>query len=180
MEPLAALNLGKTKSGVPRSIPVHSVLRAILDEFWTAGWERIYGSAPTEDDFIVPTRNFTIRESPNAQHPFIDDLKLLSLRARRGHDLRRTFITLAQVDGARRDILESISHGPRGDVVSVYTNVVKEDTPFKLLVIDVNYFCRPATTILAGAARGGWGILHDLRTLGLLERARERVANHPP
>jgi hypothetical protein len=35
--------------------------------------------------------------------------------------LRRTFITLAQVDGARKDILEAISHGPRGDIVSVYT-----------------------------------------------------------
>ena len=28
---------------------------------------------------------------------------------------------LAQVDGARRDLLETISHGPRGDIVSVYT-----------------------------------------------------------
>ena len=26
----------------------------------------------------------------------------------RGHDLRRTFITLAQVDGARRDLLETV------------------------------------------------------------------------
>ena len=50
------------------------------------------------------------------------DLDLLNLRPRRGHDLRRTFITLAQVDGARRDLLESITtHGPRGDIVSVYT-----------------------------------------------------------
>ena len=45
----------------------------------------------------------------------------LGLRPRRGHDLRRTFITLAQVDGARRDLLETITHGPRGDIVSVYT-----------------------------------------------------------
>jgi hypothetical protein len=27
----------------------------------------------------------------------------------------------AEVDGARKDILEAISHGPRGDIVSVYT-----------------------------------------------------------
>jgi hypothetical protein len=33
----------------------------------------------------------------------------------------RTFITLAQVDGARRDLLEAVTHGPRGDIVSVYT-----------------------------------------------------------
>ncbi len=37
------------------------------------------------------------------------------------HRGRQGFITLAQVDGARRDLLESITHGPRGDIVSVYT-----------------------------------------------------------
>ena len=42
---------------------------------------------------------------------------------RRGHDLRRTFITLAQVDGARRDFLETITHGPRGDIMNVYTTL---------------------------------------------------------
>jgi hypothetical protein len=42
-------------------------------------------------------------------------------RHRRGHDLRRTFITLAQVDGARRDLLETITHGPRGNIINVYT-----------------------------------------------------------
>lgn len=47
--------------------------------------------------------------------------KALLLRHRRGHDLRRTFITLAQVDGARRDLLETITHGPRGNIINVYT-----------------------------------------------------------
>jgi hypothetical protein len=42
-------------------------------------------------------------------------------RHRRGHDLRCTFITLAQVDGARRDLLETITHGPRGNIINVYT-----------------------------------------------------------
>ena len=28
----------------------------------------------------------------------------------------------AQVDGARRDLLETMSHGPRGDIVSIYTS----------------------------------------------------------
>jgi len=39
-----------------------------------------------------------------------------------GHDLRRTFVTLAQVDGARRDLLETITHGPRGDIINVYSS----------------------------------------------------------
>lgn len=31
-------------------------------------------------------------------------------------------MTLAQVDGARRDLLETITHGPRGDIINVYTS----------------------------------------------------------
>ena len=93
----------------------------MLAEWKFAGFERTYGSAPTPDDLIVPTRNMTLRPSPDAQRALLLDLATLKLRPRRGHDLRRTFITLAQVDGARRDLLESISHGPRGDIVSVYT-----------------------------------------------------------
>lgn len=53
--------------------------------------------------------------------PFRPGQETLGLRRRRGHDLRRTFITLAQVDGARRDLLETVTHGPRGDIVSIYT-----------------------------------------------------------
>jgi hypothetical protein len=53
--------------------------------------------------------------------PFRPGQETLGLRKRRGHDLRRTFITLAQVDGARRDLLETVTHGPRGDIVSIYT-----------------------------------------------------------
>lgn len=57
---------------------------------------------------------------PHAQQ-LHGDQDMLKMRRRRGHDLRRTFITLAQVDGARQDLLQSITHGPRGDIVSVYT-----------------------------------------------------------
>jgi integrase len=67
----------------------------------------------------VPTRNFTGRTKEEAQHALRQDLAKLGLRPRRGHDLRRTFITLAQVDGARRDLLETVTHGSRGDIVSV-------------------------------------------------------------
>jgi hypothetical protein len=32
-----------------------------------------------------------------------------------------TATLLAQVDGARRDLLETITHGPRGNIINVYT-----------------------------------------------------------
>jgi hypothetical protein len=56
-------------------------------------------------------------EAPKQLHA---DLDLLGLRRRRGHDLRRAFISLALADGARRDLLETVTHGPRGDIISVY------------------------------------------------------------
>jgi hypothetical protein len=42
------------------------------------------------------------QDQSTAPHP---TLKLLGLRHRRGHDLRRTMISLARTDGARKDIL---------------------------------------------------------------------------
>src|SRR5579883_1793932 len=51
------------------------------------------------------------------------DLKQLGIRHRRGHDLRRTFISLAREDGARKDILEIITHGDHGDIVNLYTTL---------------------------------------------------------
>ena len=121
LEPLGALNLERTKTQVPRYIPVHPTLARILAEWKLAGWERAYDRAPNPEDLIVPTRNLTERPSPDAQHALLLDLAALNIRPRRGHDLRRTFITLAQVDGARRDLLETITHGPRGDIINVYT-----------------------------------------------------------
>jgi hypothetical protein len=68
----------------------------------------------------VPTRNVTVRQSPESQHDLLDvDLPALGMRPRRGHDLRWTFISLAREDGARRDLLEPITHVPRGNVVDM-------------------------------------------------------------
>ncbi len=47
----------------------------------------------------------------------------LGLRKRRQSDSLRTFISLAQADGARNDILRWITNGPGGDIVSVYTTL---------------------------------------------------------
>ena len=51
-------------------------------------------------------------------------MSLLSgIRSRRGHDLRRTFVSLAEADGVRRDAIESGTHGARGDIMSMYTSL---------------------------------------------------------
>jgi integrase len=98
-EPLGALNLAKTKTGVPRRVPVHPTLARVLAEWRLAGWERTFGRMPTPDDFVTPTRNMTERTAQETPKQLHHDLDTLEFRRRRGHDLRRTFITLAQVAG---------------------------------------------------------------------------------
>lgn len=128
-QPLGAIHLGKTKSGVPRSIPVHPALAKLLAAWKLGGWEATYGRRPRAEDLIVPTRNETVRQPSEAQAALLGDLAMLGLRTRagarqnrRGHDLRRTFITLAQVDGADRFKLEAVTHGPRGEIIDQYTS----------------------------------------------------------
>jgi integrase len=122
LEPLGRIALEHTKTKVPRQVPVHPTLARVLDEWKTAGWERVYGRPPEPGDLITPSRNMTPKDKHESPKQLRADLELLRLRTRRGHDMRRTFITLAQVDGARRDLLETITHGPRGDIVSMYTS----------------------------------------------------------
>jgi hypothetical protein len=51
-----------------------------------------------------------------------DDLGMIGLGHRRRHDLRRTMISLARTDGARKDILELCAHTPKkGSAIDLYT-----------------------------------------------------------
>ena len=131
--PLGAINLGVTKSGVPRRMPAHPTLAAMLAEWKLTGWRELYGRAPGPADLIVPTRNLTPRDANESQRQLVADLELLEFRVRagtseirkqnrRGHDMRRTFITLARTDGARADILRGTTHGlSASDMMNVYT-----------------------------------------------------------
>jgi len=61
-------------------------------------------------------------DHPNYEN-FQRDLSVIGLRQRRVHDARRSFVCLSLADGARRDILRWITHGPEGDIVSLYTTL---------------------------------------------------------
>lgn len=135
-KPLGRIALGKTKSGVPREVPVHPTLAKVLAAWKLSGWNETYGRTPTPEDFIVPTRNMnsdnprgTARDATEAQRQLLADLELLGMRTkagekrkRRGHDLRRTFITLARTDGAIDGLLRWVTHGPSSDMMDVYSS----------------------------------------------------------
>jgi integrase len=128
-------NTGRTKTKQPRRMPVHPTLAAILAEWRLSGWVEMMGRQPTPDDLIVPMppehaarrREGPMREGMRSRtycfKRFRDDLKMLGFRHRRGHDLRRTMISLSREDGARKDLLELCTHNPKkkGSSIDVYT-----------------------------------------------------------
>jgi len=131
-KPLGGILLEETKTDVPRVIPVHPTLRRILDAWTRSGWQAVYGRRPTPDDFITPTRAGTPRAAAESQKQLLADLALLELRRRRGHDFRRTFISmLRRVAKGQDHVIKCITHGvtpgSEDDILDLYTTVPWED-----------------------------------------------------
>lgn len=112
-----------TKTEQPRQVPVHPVLARILAEWKLGGWQVMMKRAVGPEDLIIPSRMGVHRSRHHSLTKFLEDLDHLGLRRRRQHDLRRTFISLARADGARKDILETVTHGERGDIIDAYTTL---------------------------------------------------------
>ena len=104
-----------TKTEQPRMVPVHPTLAKILAEWKLGGWPAMVKRIPQPDDLIIPSRRGVNRSRHHSLTKFHEDLSRLGMRKRRQHDLRRTFISLARADGARKDVLERVTHGSRGE-----------------------------------------------------------------
>ena len=112
-----------TKTERPREVPVHPVLASVLASWRESGWARFMGRRPTNDDLIVPAARGGSRNVSYSLKAFHLDLATLGLRERRHYDSRRTFISLGQADGARKEVLRWITHGAAGDIVDLYTTL---------------------------------------------------------
>lgn len=160
------------KTEWPREMPVHPTLAKMLARWRLSGWQAMHGRSPKEDDLIVPGEGGGILNSNWTLKRFHQDLELLGLRARRQHDARRTFISIARGNGARKDILRWATHGPEGDVVDLYTS-----PPWNSLceqVLTLNISLREGKLIrLPVAARGGATAV--LRPLEVPEMTQQKV-----
>lgn len=112
-----------TKTDRPREVPVHPTLAKVLAEWKLGAWQHLAGHAPQADDLIIPSRLGANRNANHMLRRFHEDLDRLKLRRRRQHDLRRTFISLCLADGARKDVLRWVTHGPSGDIMDLYTTL---------------------------------------------------------
>jgi len=111
------------KTDNPRWVPVHPALAERLADWRAGGWTELIGRAPGPDDLIMPSRLGRNRSNNHMLRRFHKDLARVGLRPRRQHDARRTFISLALADGARKDVLRWVTHGPEGDIVDLYTTL---------------------------------------------------------
>ena len=112
------------KTDQPRAVPVHPALAAVLDDWRRSGWHLVYRRPPTAEDFIVPQV-----VDPDAAHTKSSAYKAwrracdaTGVTNRSLHSTRHTFISLARRGGARKDVLERVTHNAAGgDVVDGYT-----------------------------------------------------------
>ena len=124
----------RTKAGRTRWMPVHPALAAVLAAWRLSGWAKLVGRPPTDEDLVLPlpaaglrkhsvpagedTRMRTRQHTWKRMDRHLDEL---GFRHRRVHDLRRTFLTLAEAAGADRAVLGWGTHGRPGDVLGAYT-----------------------------------------------------------
>lgn len=125
-----------TKTVPERWMPIHPALAAQLAEWKLGGWTRTMGRTPGEADLVCPMPAPTnrgpripagrMRDKHASRHRLAADLALLGLRHRRGHDLRRTGISLAQDGGADSRVLRWGTHAPPGETIDAYTSLAWE------------------------------------------------------
>lgn len=127
---LVAFSYGRPfpKGAVTRPVPTHPVVAALLAKWRMTGFERFTGRKPKPDDLVLPYPPGTVskrgpwRIKDWVRERFVRDLETLGLRHRRGHDLRRTCISLARSDGAQKDIHRRTTHKPPREVIEGYTS----------------------------------------------------------
>ncbi len=109
------------KTDRPRVVPVHPALIEMLDMWWSDGYQLLFKHRPTGDDFIIPSRGGEPHTKSSAYKMWRRLLLVAGVTNRSLHSTRHTFISLCRRGGARKDVLERITHNAVGDIVDGYT-----------------------------------------------------------
>lgn len=105
----------------PRMVPIHPELQEMLSAWWSEGFELVHCRPPTADDWIVPTRDGGHHTKSSGYKMFQRALLAVGVQNRSLHSTRHTFISVARSNGARRDVLERVTHNASGEVIDIYT-----------------------------------------------------------
>jgi integrase len=112
-----------TKTGAKKYIPVHSFVRAVLEQWHETGWLEFMGRAPRADDFILPRLDG--RQWGNGQllALFHSDLDALGIPRQRQYENRSTFRNLLLRAGAPEFIVNLMTHPSPKQASDAYTRV---------------------------------------------------------
>lgn len=147
----------------PRKAPVHPELARILAEWKLSGFAQFFGRAPRPDDFIVPSRrgpqhHRTVRRS--LTNLVERDCPAAGVEARTFHRFRDTFLSLCRRSGARKDVIEKVTHNARGEMVDQYTHW--DWAPLCEAVLCLPIKLAGADVIQLPVAASGGGGSHDV------------------
>jgi hypothetical protein len=112
-----------TSGGGPAHHPVSCARRPGRVRAWITGGLEDHTLA----ERVVPTRNLTMRQPPEAQEAWATwsawstRVQTGGTRNRGSRDMRSWFISTCQETGARRDLLRVITHTAPSDVMGGYT-----------------------------------------------------------
>lgn len=95
----------------PRTVPVHPELERILRAWWSDGFELVHGRPPTLEDFIVPTTRAQVNHTKSSAYKaFRRALAQAGVGNKSLHSTRHAFISIARSNGARKEVLETVTH----------------------------------------------------------------------
>jgi integrase len=106
----------------PRRVPVHPALERLLAWWFAEGFELVFRRAPTPEDPIVPSMDGNHYTRWAAYNAWRRGCAAAGVRNRSLHSTRHTFITLCRRGGARKEVVEKITHNATGDIVDAYTH----------------------------------------------------------
>lgn len=115
------------KTGRPRDVPIHSALRALLAAWKLEGYARAHGAAPRDGDLVCPRLGRHGGAGMHSKRSLASALARWAPRAgvelatRDYHSLRRAFITAARTGGAKKEVLERVTHNAAGEQIDTYT-----------------------------------------------------------
>jgi integrase len=107
-----------------RVAPVHPALATMLEWWWEEGFEQAYCRRPTKEDFIVPHRDekgARAHTKSTAYKMWRRSCLAAGVTNRSLHSVRHTFISMCRRHGARKEVVERITHNATGDIVDSYT-----------------------------------------------------------
>lgn len=104
-------------------VPVHPNLELVLRDWWSEGFELVHRRKPGRGDFIVPQRKLDggNHTKSSAYKAFARALVIVGIPSKTLHATRNTFISVARSRGARKEVLETVTHNAGGETIDTYT-----------------------------------------------------------